>query len=70
MVATEKAFSVQQGSEWAECFYGLLAKRRSVFKAFELTRAQVDTPMRIVRHKDVIFSFARSGSAAGPSAAE
>jgi hypothetical protein len=56
MVATEKDVTGQQTSEWAECFFGLLAKGRSVFKAFELTRAQVDTPMRIIRQKDLVFS--------------
>ena len=70
MVATEKDVTGQQTSEWAECFFGLLAKGRSVFKAFDLTRAQVDTPMRIVRQKDVILSSARSESAGRPSISE
>ena len=57
IVATEQDVTGQQTSAWAECFFGLLAKGRSVFKAFELTRMQVDTPMRLVRQTDIAFSL-------------
>ena len=70
MVATEKDVTGEQTSEWAECFFGLLARGRSVFKAFDLTRAQIDTPMRMVRQTDVIFLVTRSGSAGGSSTTE
>jgi hypothetical protein len=57
IVATERDVTGEQTSAWAECFFGLLAKGRSVYKAFELTRMQVDTPMRLVRQADIAFAL-------------
>jgi hypothetical protein len=57
IVATEQDVTGQQTSAWADCFFGMLAKGRSVYKAFELTRMQVDTPMRLVRQADIAFAL-------------
>ena len=56
VVATEQDVTGVQTSEWAECYFSHLASGHSVFKAFELTRKQVDTPMRMVRQTDLAFS--------------
>jgi hypothetical protein len=66
IVATEQDVTGEQTSSWAECFFGLLAKGRSVYKAFELTRMQVDSPMRLVRQTDMAFALGKP--AAGPAA--
>jgi len=60
VVATEQDVTGEQTSEWAECYFSHLANGQSVFKAFELTRKQVDTPMRMVRQTDVAFSPAKT----------
>ena len=62
VVATEQDVTGEQTSEWAECYFSHLANGQSVFKAFELTRKQVDTPMRMVRQTDVAFSAAKAPS--------
>lgn len=56
VVATEQDVTGTQTSEWAGCYFGHLAGGVPVFKAFDLTRKQVDTPMRIVRQADVAFA--------------
>lgn len=66
IVATEQDVTGEQTATWAECFFGLLAKGRSVYKAFELTRAVVDSPMRLVRQADMAFAL---GKPAAPPAA-
>jgi hypothetical protein len=69
IVASEKDVTGEQTSTWAECFFGLLAKGRSVYKAFELTRMQVDSPMRLVRQADMAFALGKPAAApAAPSA--
>ncbi len=60
VVATEQDVTGEQTSEWAECYFSHLANGQSVFKAFELTRKQVDTPMRMVRQTDVAFLPAKA----------
>lgn len=65
IVATEQDVTGEQTSQWAECFFGLLAKGRSVFKAFELARVQVDTPMRLVRQADLAFALGTARAPAG-----
>jgi len=64
IVASEQDVTGQQTAAWAECFFGLLAKGRSVYKAFELARLQVDTPMRLVRQADMAFTLGKSRGAA------
>jgi len=58
MAASEADITGQQAAEWSECFYGLLAQGRSVHKSFELTRSQIDVPIRAVRQRDVAFANA------------
>lgn len=59
IVATEQDVTGEQTSTWAECFFGLLAKGRSVYKAFQLTRMQVDSSMRLLRHADLAFTLGK-----------
>ena len=56
MAASDADITGQQAAEWAECFYGLLAQGRSVHKSFDLTRLQIDVPIRAVRQRDVTFA--------------
>ncbi|MBC8057026.1 MAG: toll/interleukin-1 receptor domain-containing protein [Rhizobiales bacterium] len=58
MAASDADITGEQAAEWAECFYGFLARGRALHKAFELARAQVDVPIRAVRHRDVSFAVA------------
>ncbi len=58
MAASDADITGEQAAEWAECFYGFLAQGRTLYKAFELTRSQVDVPIRAVRHRDVSFAAA------------
>lgn len=57
MAASDTTISQRAAEEWGECFYSLLAEGKSLFKAFEITKLQSDSPIRAIRHKDVIFSF-------------
>jgi hypothetical protein len=61
MAASDDDITGEQAKAWAECFYDLLARGRSVHKAFELTKSQVDVPMRVFEAKlDAAFAVARS----------
>ncbi|MFP5318276.1 MAG: toll/interleukin-1 receptor domain-containing protein [Acidimicrobiia bacterium] len=57
MAASDTEISGEAAVEWADCFYGLLRRGQPVFKAFDITRSQVDAPIRAVRHRDVVYSF-------------
>lgn len=57
MAASDATITGEQAAEWEECFYGLLAEGKSLFKAFELTKLQSSTPIRAIRNKDVIFTL-------------
>lgn len=57
MAASDATITGEQAAEWEECFYGLLAEGKSLFKAFELTKSQSSTPIRAIRNKDVIFTL-------------
>lgn len=63
IVASEQDVTGEQTSAWAECFFRELAKGRSVYKAFQLTRMQVDTPMRLVRQADMAFTVSKPDKA-------
>lgn len=56
MAASDQDISGQEAADWEECFYGLLVKGKSVYKAFDLVRVQRKTPIRAVRHHDVMFA--------------
>jgi len=56
MVASEAEITGQLAAEWEECFYGLLAQGKSLYKAFDLTKSQIVAPMRAVRHKNIAFA--------------
>ena len=56
MAASDQDISGQEAANWEECFYGLLVKGKSLYKAFDLVRVQRTTPIRAVRHHDVTFA--------------
>lgn len=56
MAASDQDITGQEAADWEECFYGLLLKGKSVYKAFELVKGQRKTPIRAVRHQDVRFT--------------
>ena len=56
MAASDQYITGQQAAEWAEHFYGLLEKGKSLYKAFDLMKEQLKTPIRAVRHHDVSFA--------------
>lgn len=59
MAASDDMLTGEQAKEWAECCYGMLARGRSVHKAFALTQTQVKAPMRMFEHpRDVAFALA------------
>jgi hypothetical protein len=58
MAASDTDVSGQQAADWAECFYGLLAKGRSVHRVFDLVRTQSRAPIRAIRQRDVAFTRA------------
>jgi hypothetical protein len=55
MAASDTEITGEQAVEWEECFYGLLAKGKSLYKTFDITRSQVKTPIRAIRNRDVAF---------------
>ena len=57
MAAADADVSGNQVEEWGECFYSLLSQGKSLYKTFELTRTQSDTPIRAIRKKDIVFSL-------------
>ena len=59
MAAADGEITGAEAAEWEECFYGLLAQGKPLFKAFDITRSLSSTPIRAIRHKDVVFALAR-----------
>jgi hypothetical protein len=60
MAASDADITGEQAKEWSDCFYTLLAQGRSLHKSFELTRGQVEVPMRAIRQKDVAFALSQA----------
>jgi len=56
MAASDQDISGQEAADWEECFYGLLVKGKPLYKAFDLVRVQRKTPIRAVRHHDMLFA--------------
>ena len=56
MAASDQDITGQEAADWAECFYGLLTKGKSVFKSFDLVKTQRKSSIRAVRHQDVLFT--------------
>lgn len=57
MAASDQEISGREASGWADCFYSLLAEGTPLFKAFDISRNQQPaTPIRAIRHKDVVFA--------------
>jgi TIR domain len=57
MVGTEEEITGEQAAEWADCFYNLLRQGQALHKAFDLASSQVDTPLLLVPHRDVVFAL-------------
>ena len=64
MAASKAIISGRQAAAWEEIFYGLLARGTPAYRAFEITRSQIDVPMELVPHRDVAFSVRAPGPAA------
>jgi hypothetical protein len=58
MAASDTEITGEQAAEWEECFYGLLAQGKSLYKAFDITKPQMTTPIRAIRHRDIAFAIA------------
>lgn len=56
MAASDTDVSGEEAAEWEDCFYNLLRRGKSVFKALELTQSQVAAPIRGIRRRDVTFA--------------
>ena len=56
MVGTEEDITGEQAAEWADCFYNLLRQGQALHKAFDLAASQVDAPLLLVPHRDVVFA--------------
>jgi TIR domain len=57
MAASDAMITGEQAAEWEECFYGLLAQGKPLFKAFDITKSQSKTPIRAIRNKDMVFAI-------------
>lgn len=56
MVSTDAEITGVRAERWAKCFYEFLGNGIPLFRAFALTKGQVeDVPMRIIRKQDVVF---------------
>jgi TIR domain len=56
MAASDEDIHAAQAVDWADHFYGLLAKGKSVHKAFDLMRSQDKLAIRAVYQEDVKFA--------------
>lgn len=56
MIATNREITGEVAAEWEDFFYDLLAKGRSLYKAYELAKSNSNAPMRLIRLKDVAFA--------------
>lgn len=56
MAASDQDITGKEAADWEGFFYKLLAQGKPLYKAFEMTRLQRSTPIRAVRHKDIIFA--------------
>lgn len=57
MIGTEEDLSAEQAAEWSECFYHLLRQGQALHKAYDLAKSQVDAPLLLVPHRDVVFAL-------------
>ena len=60
MAATDVDVTAEAAAEWEDCFYGLLAQGKSLYKAFDITESQSSVPIRAIRHQDVVFVLSDS----------
>jgi hypothetical protein len=56
MAASDQDITGQDAAAWEDIFYRMIAQKKSVYKAFDITRQQrPNTPIRAIRRKDVVF---------------
>jgi hypothetical protein len=68
MAASDAKITGPEAAAWEECFYGLLAHGKSLYRAFEITRSQISTPIRPIRYKDIAFGPTIARPSTGPAA--
>ena len=56
MAASDADITGKEAAEWEELFYGMLAQGKSLYKAFDIAKSQTTTPIRAIRHRDVVFA--------------
>lgn len=56
MIATNRNITGDEAAEWAGFFYGMLAKGKSVYQAYEFTNSQSEVPLRLIHLKDIAFA--------------
>jgi hypothetical protein len=61
MAASDATITGTEAEEWEECFYGLLAQGKPLFKAFDITKSQTTVPVRAIRKKDLVFALGTAG---------
>lgn len=54
--ATNIETTGEAAAEWGDCFYDLLANGYPLYKAFDLTKANISARMRLIRQKDMAFA--------------
>ncbi len=57
MITSDTTIMTEEAIEWEDWFYGFLIRGKSVYEAYELTKIDNSAPMRLIRKKDVVFSF-------------
>jgi hypothetical protein len=62
MIGADVEINGEQAEHWGQIFYGLLAQGCSLYKAFELTKQDSDTPMLLIRQKDVALAPEAKGA--------
>jgi hypothetical protein len=56
MIGTNIELSGRAIARWAEVFYDFLARGKSLYRAYDLTKASARAPMKLIRHRDVAFA--------------
>jgi len=56
MIATNIEINGEVAAEWGQCFYDLLAAGYPLYKAFDITKTNISTPMRLIRQRDIAFA--------------
>lgn len=60
MAATDRDIGGEAAARWEDCFYSWLAQGMSLYDAFDKTEKQVSTPIKGLKHKDIVFAVSKS----------